>query len=176
MEIIHQFYFFKAPETKLMRLLIFYIEMSKRPYKMTDAEMKEWLETQYDVNENGCWVWKGCKFPLGYGYVRWNGKNEYVHRLYWLLSNRPIKKGFDICHGEGCSRACYNPNHLRTDTHRENVLDRHRHGTMTCKLKPEQVLEIRASTHKTQAILAKEYGVSFATISSIINRKTWTYL
>ena len=149
--------------------------MPYRKPNMTDAQMLEWLGAQYDVNENGCWVWRGSKDSNGYGHVRWKGKMEKMHRLYWLLNGRIIPDALEMCHGPGCSRACYNPDHLKTDTHSANQLDKHRDGTMQTKLTREQVLEIRERTDKNQKELAKEYGVSRATINDIILRKYWAW-
>ena len=147
-----------------------------RKPNMTDTEMKEWLETQYDLDENGCWIWKSYKVG-GYGRVMWNGKLHLVHRLYWLLSGKTIPEGTEICHGHGCSKACYNPEHLRTDTHKHNMLDTHRDGTMIhAKLTCEQVLEIRSQTDTLQKELAIEYGVSREQISNIQTGKKWAWL
>ena len=149
--------------------------MPHRKQNMTDAEMKGWLETRYDVNENGCWVWSGGKSG-GYGIIRHCGNVKGVHHLYWLLSGRTIPEGLVLLHGHNCSKACYNPEHLHPGGHRENALDKHRDGTMYCKLTPEQVVEIRARTDKNQTELAKEYGVTPHQVSKIISRKGWSWL
>ena len=147
-----------------------------RPYNMTDAEMKEWLETQYDVNENGCWVWRRGKSG-GYAFTGYKGGVLLVHRLYWLLSGRTIPEGLGLLHGKDCSKACYNPGHLHPGNQTENGLDRHRDGTMAhAKLTPEQVLEIRSRTDKSYRGLAAEYGVNTGTISNIITRKRWSWI
>ena len=151
---------------------------------MTDAEMKEWLETQYDLNENGCWVWRGGKHEYGYGKIKWKGTTQNIHRFYWLLSGRTIPEDFVICHGYKCSRACYNPEHLKPGTQFENAADKIRDGTNigprgekcgAAKLTSQQVLKIRAS-EKTQRELAEEFGVIRQTISDIILRKTWAHI
>jgi hypothetical protein len=148
-----------------------------RPYNMTDTEMKGWLETQYDVNENGCWVWRGCKSRKGYGQVGWKGAVRDVHRLYWLLSGRIISDKLELCHGNGCSRACFNPAHLTLGDKRKNQLDRHRDDTMfVAKVTPQQILEIRARADKSQRELAKEYGMSDSQMSRIISRKSWSWI
>jgi len=149
--------------------------MTRRKYKMTDAKMKEWLETQYDVNENGCWVWRG-RTNGGYGRVAWKNKEQMIHRVYWLLSGRTIPDNLGLLHGYGCSKACYNPDHLHPGDQYENALDTHRDGTMPCKLTPEQVLEIRARTDKNQRELGEEYGVSRGTISDVLRGKRWGWL
>jgi hypothetical protein len=144
---------------------------------MTDAELKSWLQTQYDLNANGCWVWKGYKDNYGYGRIRHKGRMIRLHRLYWILSGQDIPEDLVMRHGQGCSKACYNPEHLTPGTQSENGLDMHRDGTMTfAKLTAEQVLKIRATDNKTRAELAKEYDVAHTTISRIILRKAWSHI
>jgi hypothetical protein len=152
---------------------------------MTDAEMVTWLETQYYLNENGCWVWKGCK-DAGYGKIIWKGTYKLVHRLFWLLSGRTIPEGLHILHGHNCSKACFNPDHLKPGTQTENMADRLRDGTnigakgeknSRAKLTEAQVLAIRANIdNKTHRELGQEYGVARETISNIILGKTWTHI
>ena len=139
--------------------------------------MLVWLQSQYDLNENNCWVWKNFKDAKGYGQVFWNGTHHHLHRLYWLLSGRTIPDGLVMCHGHKCVTACFNPEHLRADTYSSNQLDKHRDGTMVqAKLTREQVLEIRDRTDKNQKELAKEFGVNPHAISDIKLRKTWAWL
>jgi len=148
------------------------------PYRkrgMSDADMLSWLETQYDLNENSCWVWRGSKTGKGYGHVEWKGKTIRCHRLYWLLSGRTIPEGLEMCHGPGCSKACYNPEHLRPDTRSANNLDKHRDGTANNKLTEEQVRAIRADT-RAQKEIAEEYGVKQVTISAIKIGRCWSWV
>jgi len=154
----------------------------RRKNKMTDAEMVSWLETQYDLNDNGCWVWKKSKIRNGYGQVKWGVTMISVHRLYWLLSGRIIPENLEMCHGHNCSKACFNPDHLKPGTAAENCADKIRDGTdargekhPSAKLTAEQVLAIRNS-EKSQKELAEEYEVARETISQIINRRKWKHL
>ena len=149
--------------------------MPNRPQNMSEAQMLSWLETQYDLNDNGCWIWRGNKDGAGYGRVNWEGKMRKCHRLYWLLSGRTIPEGLEMCHGPGCSRACYNPEHLRTDTKSANSLDRYTDGTfIQAKLTAEQVRTIRTDT-RCQREIAEEYGVTGGAISAIKTGKTWAW-
>ena len=149
--------------------------MPYRPRKMTDTQMLAWLETQYDLNENGCWVWRGPTDKFGHGRVKWKNRPSLVHRQYWLLSGREIPEGLHICHAVGCAKACYNPNHLRADTGSANMLDRHADGTVVCKLTPDDVRAIRADTRPLQ-VIGQEYDVHLSTVSKIKSRQAWSWV
>jgi len=149
--------------------------MHYRRRGMTDAEMRAWLENQYDLNEGACWIWKGRKDVDGRGRVWGRGKDMLVHRLYWLLSGRTIPEGLVICHAIGCSKACYNPDHLRPDTQSANELDKHADGTMHTKLTEDQVRSIRID-ERSQRVIADEYGVNHTTIGGIKSGRIWSWV
>lgn len=147
------------------------------PYRlrnMSEEQMLVWLETQYDLNENGCWVWRNSK-NKNYGYVRFNKKPCLTHRLYWLLSGREIPDGLELCHAIGCDKACYNPEHLRADTRSANSIDRYADDTMTRKLTVEQVRVIRADTRSLR-VIGEEYGIRYTHISKIKSRQAWSWV
>jgi len=154
-----------------------------RKRNMTDSEIKEWLETQYELVDD-CWIWRNGKYKNGYGQVGWSATTRIVHRLYWLLSGRTIPEGLLLRHGPCHNPACFNPDHLILGTHSENMADKIRDGTNigpqgeksgSAKLTEEQVKAIRVST-KSQKAFAEEYGVCHPVISKIINRKSWTHV
>jgi len=148
------------------------------PYRlrnMSEEQMLVWLETQYDLNENGCWVWRGDTDKFGHGRIKWKRKPALLHRQYWILSGREIPEGLHICHAVGCAKACYNPDHLRADTRSANMLDKHADGTMPCKLTADQVLAIRADSRLHREI-AVDYGVHTRTISQIKSGKRWSWV
>jgi len=118
------------------------------------------------------------KDTVGYGKVKVTGGGmDLTHRIYWIVSGRTIPEGLYVLHGKGCSKACFNPEHLRLGTQHENHLDRFRDGTMIqATLTPEQVLEIRARTDMSQKELGEEYGVNQAAISKILLHKTWRHI
>ena len=69
----------------------------------------------------------GYPFTMG----RVNGKQValYSHRLVALAWIGPQPEGMEVCHNDGDSSNSHVDN-LRWDTHRENMLDGVRHGTV----------------------------------------------
>ena len=79
---------------------------------------------------------------------------------------------------------CVRPSHLSYGTHRQNCLDkvqrgRHQDGrgvkNPAAVLTESRIRRIRSSS-RTQVELAAKYGVTQATISLIIRRKTWQHV
>lgn len=126
------------------------------------------------------------------GYLRvrlfFNGKNknEYVHRLVLTTFNRVPKKG-EVCRHLDGNSLNNNISNLKWGSHQENVSDRdkiHKTGKLPdnsnenngmCKLSDKQIQEIRdlyKTSKFTQKQVAKEYNVSQAHTSVIVNNKT----
>ena len=134
----------------------------------------------YIEKKGDCWWWKGGKDIKGYGVFWYKGKTQFAHRISLLLHNKvkDFKEGLQVLHS--CrTTSCVNPDHLSEGTREQNSADKHRDGTSLVgerchfsKLTWEKVKEIRAKTTSRKE-LAEEYGVSLATISSIINNKSW---
>lgn len=148
---------------------------------LNDAQLKNHIENSKVIDASGCWLWTHALSSKGYGRVRWNKQSTSmtdVHRVYWLLCGKTIPEGNILCHGPLCvgKKHCFNPDHLTPGTPTKNQLDRHRDGTMMCKLTPEQILEIRASTNTTCRELGKKYNVSFGQIARIIKKKSWVHI
>lgn len=86
-----------------------------------------------ETDPSGCTLWTG---PLrnGYGFIKIEGRNLYIHRLVWELTVGPIPEGFTVdhrCHNEDEScpggipcrhRPCCNVDHLEPVTNRVNFL------------------------------------------------------
>jgi len=128
------------------------------------------LEEKYQVDPaSGCWVWRAGKDTCGYGLLTINRKHHRASRFFYEQKFGPIPE--NLCIDHICrNRACVNPDHLRATTFVENI----RCGAVV-KLTPDQVRNIRERYPIIRSLktLAKEYGVWPATISSIINGKTW---
>ena len=131
-----------------------------------------------------CWLWTGCRNKKGYGSVNRGNVGTLAHRWSYILEHGEIKGGLHILHK--CDvPLCVNPAHLYAGTNWDNAADRvargrnvyHRgeaHGNS--RLTERKIRAIRASANMPHRVIAKEYGVSQPTISSIIRRETWKHV
>ena len=129
-----------------------------------------------------CYLWPYGKVA-GYGSIDLNGRRRRAHRVVCeaVYGPPPFPKA-DAAHICGV-RACCNPTHLRWDTRKGNMADALTHGTRrlgdqipTAKLTPPDIIAIRSQPNRSQADLAREYGVSESNICNIRNRKRWTHI
>lgn len=132
-------------------------------------------------DEDGCWIWSGCKNQHGYGLISFNNRQLSAHRLSYQLFIGEIPKGMYILHK--CDNpSCVNPNHLFLGTQKDNMQDMVNKGRSGVgqkrgcpKLTWDQVRTIRgeSKTGKLYKIIAEEYGVDPSLISQIMLNKIW---
>lgn len=130
--------------------------------------------------ELSCWMWKG-RVSRRYGIISMNNRPVRSNRAAWILNFGPIPCGLVVCHA--CDNPlCCNPKHLFLGTTQDNNKDklkkgRHTYGEKTSSsiLKYNDVLEIRRfpKVRGSGVRLAKKYGVSTSTISSIRAGRIW---
>jgi hypothetical protein len=134
---------------------------------------------------NGCIEWTKTKTKNGYGQLRVDSKNQYVHRLAASLVYG--KSSLDVLHS--CDNpSCINPDHLRYGTARENAADMVIRGRAryishygencgTSKLTNANVLQIRElAKTMTYPEIGKIFGVHKGHVKKIVNRKAWTHI
>lgn len=150
----------------------------------------ETLEEHYNYYtplrpEVGCWEWQGYFYPSGYGMLhRGDGGNLKAHRVAFELFNGPLPDGHLVRHT--CDNPpCVRPSHLLSGTHKDNSDDMWSRGRAhlrngernpKSKLTESDVVLIRDIIPQgvySRSFLAKHFGVSNQTISSIANYKTW---
>lgn len=158
-------------------------------------EEKLWPRVQ---KTETCWLWQGPKLKkFGHGYLTRGGRGTpkvLVHRLSWELANGPIPDKQYVLHR--CDiPACVRPDHLFLGTKADNSLDmvqkgRNRKGEshQTARLTEEQVREIRQRFDSRTVVnkrvgrdgpdsasaIARDYGVSHATVLGILHNRIWT--
>ncbi len=83
--------------------------------------LREQFEAQYEVAENGCWLWAGTVQNAGYGQMSVFGGIAPAHRVSYELYVGAIAEGLVIDHL--CrTRLCVNYAHLEAVTQQENIL------------------------------------------------------
>lgn len=140
----------------------------------------------------GCWEWYGPYDKDGYGVIKRLGKTYRAHRVSYEIRKGKIPVGLMILHS--CDNPqCVNPAHLFPGTAKDNSDDMIRKGRKAvvrgakaqrgsrntqAKLGGLAVLRIRsrASQGESQVKLAREFGVSEATIHLVVTRKSWKHI
>lgn len=143
------------------------------------------------VNRSGgpeaCWLWMGHIGENGYGIVSLKGRQYKAHRLSYFIEHGRIDHDRLVLHR--CDvRACVNPAHLFLGTPKDNSQDAVRKGRNTklygeqngkAKLTRATVLAIRRLCRRGgvyQKTVAKQFGVSEATVSYVVNGGRWRKL
>ncbi len=134
------------------------------------------------VADNGCHLFTGPKNDDGYGRVKVNYKQVFVHREVWAKQFGAIPAGMCVCHKCDVPN-CINPEHLFLGTHKENMEDRARKGRYdnagekapSAKLFAIEVKMIRKllSQGERYKVVAAEFGVSVPLLEKIKQGKVW---
>jgi hypothetical protein len=131
----------------------------------------------------GCWIWTASVAGGGYGQIRLPSqrRNEYGHRVSWILHVGPIPADQQVLHR--CdNRLCVNPEHLFLGTQAENMADMVFKGRQLfgqrnngAKLSDGDVRNILAS-RASPRWLAWRYGVQINQIYRIIRGDRWGHI
>lgn len=142
---------------------------------------------------SGCWLWIGALDSHDYGHFWMRGEVMKAHRASWMLHKGEIPEGLWVLHR--CDvPGCVNPEHLFLGDRTANMQDMAAKGRQVFQIAPEKVRRgersIRAKLSDSQAVvilhrlsrgergsdLAREYGVSKATISAMKVGRNWAHL
>lgn len=135
--------------------------------------------------ERGCLEWTGKVNHQGYGILEIRGRPTRAHRAAWFVAHGvwPTKPLLHSCDNPRCVEIA----HLREGTQAENIGEAVKKGRLNMKgsrhhfsrLTEAQVRQIRqryVQEDVSKADLARDYGVSPATVSLICRRKIWTHI
>ena len=102
-------------------------------WTMTDEQYREtWLtrvRAYTEINESGCWLWRGTVNHKGYGITYYRGRGQNcVHRLMYMVTHGvELAREQFVCHTCDTPR-CVNPVHLWVGTTTDNQRDRKAKG------------------------------------------------
>jgi len=84
------------------------------------------LNSKTIKSESGCWLWQGSIGGGNYGYIRFDGIGELVHRIsaFLFLGYDLGNQARQVNHQTFCpNKHCWNPEHLYVGTQKSNIGD-----------------------------------------------------
>lgn len=169
-----------ATSTRSLKTVCRECVVANRP-KPTPAPVRFWAKVNKDGPvqahmDSPCWVWTGAKSG-GYGLFKVDGDTTMnAHRYSWLSHHGSLPNARLLRHV--CDvPLCVRVDHLLPGDDAMNARDKVERGRMgrAAKLTASDVREIRESDMST-AGLADRYGVSAASISGVLARRSWTHI
>ncbi len=143
-----------------------------------------WRHVDRSGGADACWLWTGFTRENGYGSIGLKYKEYKAHRVSYFIEHGRIDNDRLVLHR--CDvRACVNPAHLFLGTPKDNSQDAVRKGRNTklygerngkARLTRAAVLAIRRLCRRDgvyQKTVAKQFGVSEATVSYVVNGGRW---
>jgi HNH endonuclease len=138
-----------------------------RPTRFLRWHGRRPILTSFFLAGNGCWIWTAGKDLDGYGFVKRDGVQRRVHRWFYELVHGVLPKDVPLDHL--CQTpSCVNPAHVEPVTVATNT-----QRGRAAKLTQDDLCLIRERGGTDQAALAKQLGVSQATISRAYTGESW---
>lgn len=131
---------------------------------------------------DSCWLWKAAirRKDDGYGAFWHEGRHVPAHHFSLLLAGVVVPEGKLVAHTCDNPR-CVRPDHLFVTDQRGNMADKVRKGRQAraerngnSKLTSVDVMKIRSQPDRRSEDLAKEFGVSRATIWKARSGRSFT--
>ncbi len=152
--------------------------------KLTAEDKKRFYAKIAQRGPDDCWEWTAGR-GNGYGAFSLGGRPYRSHRVAYFLATGEQPGDLFVIHS--CDNtACCNPKHLRLGTPADNSRDMVERGrsslgkTRPAILDDKDVIEIwrqfKHPYHGQLTDLAKKYGVTRITISSIRMGRSWAHL
>jgi hypothetical protein len=147
---------------------------------MTELER---FETKVDQSGD-CHEWTASFGGSGYGQFYFNYRKFSAHRKAYELYHGEIPDGLFVLH-KCDNKKCVNPDHLFLGTHKENMRDKTVKGRQVkgsaieqAVLTEPQVVQIKQRLRQgdVHTLIAKDFGVSRATVSMISNGTNWRHV
>jgi hypothetical protein len=155
-------------------------------FVLSDDVVRRFWSKVDKSGKNGCWNWTGWKNVEGYGRFDICELKPLATHIALFLDGRPRPSPKHLAlHGDHCTPACCNPDHLRWGSGKENADDRDRLGrrkrvprgeaSPNARITEDDVRRIRSSP-LSQYQLAAELGISQVMVGKIRNRKAWAHV
>ena len=152
-------------------------------------DIRQYLLNHVNVSDdkNACWPWQGYINDKGYGVACIRKTRLSAHRVSYEVFIGPIPDGLHILHSQQCTtRACINPDHLRTGTNYENMQDRKNYGDQPRGTKHyathlteddiRNIRRLRIEKELSYEQIGVLYNINPATINNIIYGFTWKHV
>lgn len=147
------------------------------------------IDRLYEVEgplDTPCWCYQGHRIGIGYGQMRYKGKQYVTHRLAYDLWVGDIPLNTYVLHK--CDKpSCCNPDHLFLGNQQKNMDDMVNKGRhVPCPgskngmsvLNEQSVKDIREARDQgvSRSELAKKYNVNKVTIRDVELGRTWRHI
>lgn len=130
----------------------------------------------YKITENSCYeVISHAERGGGYHTIKINGKENYIHRWYYMKMHPEIDMtDLDVRH-KCDNRHCINLDHLEHGTRKENINDIYIRDRHRFKLTNEEILDIAFNKTLSNKEMAEKYNIKdIKSVGRIRSGKTWS--
>lgn len=152
--------------------------------RAANGEARAFLAVAASYSGADCLTWPYARVESGYGRININGRIRVASQVVCEMAHgtRPSDR-HEAAHSCGNGHlGCVNQRHLSWKTPAENQGDKITHGTSArgersnfAKLTEDSVRAIYRDTRTCTAV-ARDFGVSFVTVSDIRRRRSWSWL